>query len=663
MKNYKKILGLSLSFLIFSSSITYAADKVLINDKFDNNLNGWSIAQGKSYYHDISSGRFLLENKEKDDPLISTKIFDTKIDQNDDFKIQAEIKKLSGIDNNSYDLVWGFKDKLNFFSFGVSGNGYFRYGKWVNGVYKPIIEWKKEDSINKNNSKNKIAIEKNFDKIIFYINDNRVADAYYEKFVGNKQGVMLQTRMRVEIDNYIISQSTHKFTLKDLELNIDSPEIQILEPNVKRGFEVVSKDKLVKVRGIAKDQNGISEVKVNGFNAFINKTTGEFETFITLDEGQNKINVIAKDTLNNTTINNFEISYNKDVPQNIAGPKIEILEPDVTRGFEVVSKEQLIKVRGIARDDNGISEVTVNGNNAVIKNNGEFETYISLNTGENKINVIAKNKLNVASDNNFQISYKKSEPTVVTNIVKTERTGKDYAVFFATDKYEHWNPLINPVNDAKTIENELKDNYNFNVEMVENPTKFMLKSKLREYAFKKYEPDDQLFIFIAGHGQFDSTYKEGYIVTKDSLLNDEIKDSYVSHSELSTIVNNIGCKHIFLVMDVCFGGTFDQKIAQRGEEDPTYAEVTRTEFIQRKLKNKTRLYLTSGGKEYVPDGRPGQHSPFARKFLEALRNYGGSDAVLTQYELNNYLEKLSPEPRYGEFGNNEPGSDFIFVAK
>jgi len=116
-------------------------------------------------------------------------------------------------------------------------------------------------------------------------------------------------------------------------------------------------------------------------------------------------------------------------------------------------------------------------------------------------------------------------------------------------------------------------------------------------------------------------------------------------------------------MDVCFGGTFDQKIAQRGQIQNEYKEITRTEFIQRKLKNKTRLYLTSGGKEYVSDGRPGQHSPFARKFLEALRNYGGNDSILTQSEINNYVDKLTPEPRYGEFGNNEPGSDFIFVAK
>ena len=118
-------------------------------------------------------------------------------------------------------------------------------------------------------------------------------------------------------------------------------------------------------------------------------------------------------------------------------------------------------------------------------------------------------------------------------------------------------------------------------------------------------------------------------------------------------------------MDVCYGGTFDQAIARAGSRggDEIYNELTKTEYIKRKLRFKTRRYLTSGGKQYVPDGRPGHHSPFARKFLEGLRNYGGQDKILTLNELTGYVEKINPEPRYGEFGDNEPGSDFVFVAQ
>lgn len=114
-------------------------------------------------------------------------------------------------------------------------------------------------------------------------------------------------------------------------------------------------------------------------------------------------------------------------------------------------------------------------------------------------------------------------------------------------------------------------------------------------------------------------------------------------------------------MDACFSGTFDPIIAQRGDESTT--QTNRDEFINRKLKYKTRLYITSGGKEYVPDGSQNSHSPFARSFLTAIRSFGGSDNILTFNEIITYIEKTKPEPRYGEFGNNEPGSDFLFISQ
>lgn len=170
-------------------------------------------------------------------------------------------------------------------------------------------------------------------------------------------------------------------------------------------------------------------------------------------------------------------------------------------------------------------------------------------------------------------------------------------------------------------------------------------------------------IYFAGHGEYDAVFQEGYVIASDSKMDDPAKTSYLSHSNMRTIVNNIPCNHIFLIMDVCFGGTFDPLIASSHRGADLYAEVSPEKFVERKLKYKTRLYLTSGGKEYVPDGRPGHHSPFTRKFLEALRQYGGSDKILTVYEVLQFLDKVEPQPRFGEFGDNEPGSDFILIAR
>lgn len=287
------------------------------------------------------------------------------------------------------------------------------------------------------------------------------------------------------------------------------------------------------------------------------------------------------------------------------------------------------------------------------------EKTLTLMEGENLLEVVAENL-----DGQKTISQRKVHigSAGLADAVKLDRT--DYALVFATDQYDHWGDLVNPIFDSKTIANELKTTYGYKVEMVENATQDLVLKKLREYAEKKYKPLDQVFIFFAGHGTYDQTFGEGFVVTRESQVNDLGKTTYLSHNRLRSIVNNIQCEHIFLAMDVCFGGTFDAALASsRGGEEEVYREQNKAEFITRKLTYKTRRYLTSGGKTYVSDGIPGKHSPFAKNFIEALRSRGGRDGVLTLPELFTFVERLKIQPRFGEFGDNAPGSDFIFVVK
>ncbi len=238
---------------------------------------------------------------------------------------------------------------------------------------------------------------------------------------------------------------------------------------------------------------------------------------------------------------------------------------------------------------------------------------------------------------------------------------KDYALLIGTDKYDHWSDLVNPVYDTETISEILSENYGFETEVLTNPEQEELLIKIKEYSQKKYRPQDQLMIFIAGHGQFDEAFGEGYIVTKGSLANDEAKTTYIPHSVLRNIIDNIPCDHILLVMDVCFSGTFDPVIAK--SRSAIYEDLDDAELLVRKLSKKTRRYLTSGGKEYVSDGVPGQHSPFAQRFIEVLKSRGGQDRIITLQEIYPVMQRLKTLPRTGEFGANEKDSDFVFVAQ
>lgn len=356
-------------------------------------------------------------------------------------------------------------------------------------------------------------------------------------------------------------------------------------------------------------------------------------------------------------------SLNKKTQKGVLtkAPNIIIESPVVKEGGKYVTDKGMITVSGKVEAEAGLFMLLVGGTETKLKEDKSFSVDVRIKYWDNAISVKAIDMERQITEKNINVYRPLKEGELSKNGL--ERQGVDYALIIGTNEYDSWNNLTNPVFDATTIADELKTSYGFETTLVTNPTKLEVYRAIREFSKKTYSEQDQLFIFIAGHGEFDNVFQQGYLVAKDSKTDDEIKQTYIPHSDLQRVTDNIGCNHIFLVMDACFGGTFDNAIAQgRGAEKAE--EFNKNEFILRKLRHNTRQYLTSGGKEYVPDGRPGAHSPFARKFLEALRSGGGEDGVLNISEIVHYVEKVKPEPRYGEFGDkNEPGSDFLFIKK
>ena len=288
-----------------------------------------------------------------------------------------------------------------------------------------------------------------------------------------------------------------------------------------------------------------------------------------------------------------------------------------------------------------------------------IEKQIVLKDGMNNIRVVAINSDGTTTEESRAIN---KQIDMVAQLAVESRN--DYALIFGTDEYDEWGDLTNPVFDATTIAEELEEMYGFKVDLVLNPTKADIEQKIYSLYERSYMENDQVLIFYAGHGQFNELTKQGYLVPKDGKLNDPIGSSYYSYSNLRDLVDGIPSEHVMLILDACFGGTFDQDIARAGSRGQDNADMaSNAEFIKRKLRFKSRVYLTSGGKVYVKDGRPGQHSPFAKQFLEALRSYGGSNGILTKSELKGYMEVLAQMPMMGDFGSYEPGSDFLFITK
>ena len=239
------------------------------------------------------------------------------------------------------------------------------------------------------------------------------------------------------------------------------------------------------------------------------------------------------------------------------------------------------------------------------------------------------------------------------------RRGKDHALFIAVNDYQHWPKLQNPIREVEQIAAELSGQYDFETQILRNPTQEEILTALRHYNSKKYPDDGQLLIYFSGHGFFDDLTKDGFFIPREGRLSDPVQTSYLAFSRLQRILESNPCQHILLAIDACYSGTFDKLVAIRGDITfgrPGDPAVAREVFIKRELTLRSRYFVASGKKEQTPDA-----SNFAAYFLKSLRSGGGDDAIVTIEELRSELIKANPRPHISAFGEHQNESNFLFI--
>lgn len=250
---------------------------------------------------------------------------------------------------------------------------------------------------------------------------------------------------------------------------------------------------------------------------------------------------------------------------------------------------------------------------------------------------------------------------------------RNIAILIATDEYDHLNPLQNPVNDAKTLGKLLSSSYGFDTYYVLNASNEEFGNTLKGlFDTMAFKPNDQLLVFVAGHGIYDEKFNIGFIAHRNSKAAEEdyFKQSYTQFHSLVQYLENSSCEHIMLLVDVCYGGSIRDAAIMRENECTAkseinwaqlYAELDDVAFIRRSMECPVRRYITSGTKYYaVPDGRPGEHSPFARKLLETLGKQPVG-AIQSGHDLYGSIQRLTPQPSYGRFGKDVSSADFLFI--
>jgi hypothetical protein len=245
---------------------------------------------------------------------------------------------------------------------------------------------------------------------------------------------------------------------------------------------------------------------------------------------------------------------------------------------------------------------------------------------------------------------------------------ESWALIIGINNYLYAPKLKYAISDAKAFAKLLIEKYGFKAENVIQLYDDMATRENIMRAFDRLRAsdiEDRVLFFFAGHGitvPLPDGREKGYILPYDGSLS-ELLTTAISTDQLNEISQLIRAKHVFYIMDACYGGLIFARAKPISAEAIDYVKVIST--------RKSRRALTAGGRDQVVlDTGPGGHSVFTYYLIDGLENMVADlnrDGIITSGEINEYVSpRVTAEsnrtqtPEYGILAG-DMGGDFVFI--
>ena len=225
------------------------------------------------------------------------------------------------------------------------------------------------------------------------------------------------------------------------------------------------------------------------------------------------------------------------------------------------------------------------------------------------------------------------------------------ALIIAIEDYQYLNKLDKPIRDASKLAEILNFSYSFsseNIIFLRNPTREEIIDKL-DLLVDIVGEDDNLLIFYAGHGYWDSQRETGYWLPVDAKMSGTA--NWLRNSTIQEYIGDIQSKHTLLIADACFGGGIF-KTRKAFENAPL--------SINHMYELNSRKAITSGMLKEVPD-----KSVFFEYLIKRLElnkeKYTSSLQLFTSFRIA-VMNNSDNVPQYGTIQKTgDEGGDFIFL--
>ena len=245
-------------------------------------------------------------------------------------------------------------------------------------------------------------------------------------------------------------------------------------------------------------------------------------------------------------------------------------------------------------------------------------------------------------------------PPLTVTSDKVQAFGNYHALVIGIDNYRSVSSLKTAVHDARTVAELLSKDYGFNVKLLIDATRNQMLDAFDELR-RRLTEQDNLLIYYAGHGYLDVDSDRGYWLPVDADANR--RANWLSNSDLADVVRATRAKHVLVVADSCYAGTLT-----RGAS----VQMTALDDLARLAQKRSRTALISGGLEPVEDAGGGDHSVFAKAFLDTLRTNSGVVDMSQMFSTMRRQVILGAQqtPQYGDIRQTgHEGGDFIFIRR
>lgn len=313
-----------------------------------------------------------------------------------------------------------------------------------------------------------------------------------------------------------------------------------------------------------------------------------------------------------------------------AAPVIKVLEPPLlgkpegTPTFKTRVAAERFVVGGIIAPA-GLRKFTVNDVSYKdrVDADGLFRIPVSVQDTDLLVKLEAIDSKKRKATAQFRLTPEISVPVVPRDV----EYGDYYALIIANQDYLNLPDLGTPFRDAEKVAEVLKTKYGFRTKILRNADRSKIIGELFEFLGTNRKKTDNILVYYAGHGTIDKEIRppRGYWLGIDAV-SDNIA-SWLMNTRITDSMERTKAKHVLIVSDSCYAAGLARRGVGSQTQSADYRELAR---------NPARIVLTSGGLEPVLDSIGGEHSVFAKVFIEILEK---NDAILEGQRL---YTKLSP---------------------